>query len=796
MYRWLSRIVGGLIVLVLLAAAGVYWYAGYANRYQTSGEMTLPALDAPVTVVRDGNGVPYIRANSFRDVIRAQGFVVAQDRLFQMEMARRAALGRLSELFGEATLITDTDSRLFGFRRIAQDHWPVLNEENQQTLSDFVAGLNAYINLHAADHPWELRLVGAPAEPWSEIDLLTVMLFFAWENGANFYAEIATQSLVETVGPDRAAEIAPLMINPDEPQPRVASSLRYDALGLRFAPMETAKPFRRFAGIGGSNAWAMSGARSPGRAAVVANDPHVDVRNLPGFWHPVGLITPDWRAVGVSAGVPGISAGRNERVAWGVTNGYADVADLYVETLDPSDSSRYLEGGRSLPFREIEETIKVKGGVDQVVTVRLTRRGPVISDHDWTPFSDRVISVRWAVAEYPQADLGLKAASQAQSVDEAVASWSQHRMFGFSMVLGDVDGHTARVSTGAAPMRLRGDGSVPLLADGQETWAGLIPTSEMPRDVDPDQGWAGSANQYVQPNGYPYPFTTYASPSWRYERLQELLGGTGVLSAKDHYELQRDNKNVFAQSVAPIMAAALAEDDMTASLGAILSDWDFRDGLDSAAPTVFQATYRHFARRVFGDELGDATDGFLSNWYLWQQRLHAMVLEDEAWGSWFDDVTTPRRETRDDLFRLAGQDALAELTETYGPGAENWRWGDVRSMHRTGPLRLDGLLGRLTGNQAYPQPGSGETLNRALFEFSEAGFDPQWSVSLRMVADLADPDKVLAVLPGGVVGRTRHPLLDNQIEAFREGKSEYLWFSDAMIEQNAVSVLTLSSAGQ
>lgn len=793
-FKWVGRIVGGAVVLVLVAGIAAYWYAGKANLYQTSGEMTLPALDAPVTVVRDGNGVPYIRAESFRDVIRAQGFVVAQDRLFQLETVKRAALGRLSELFGDATLIADTDSRVIGFHRIAQDHWRVLNDENKQMLSDFANGMNAYITLHADDHPWEFRLVGAQAEPWSETDLLAMMLLYAWENGANFYAEIATQSLVEAVGPERAAEIAPLTINPDEPRRASASSARYGSLGLDPGAVDWARIFRQSAGIGGSNAWAVSGARSPGGAAVVANDPHVDVRNLPGFWHPVGLITPDWRAVGVNAGLPGISAGRNERLAWGVTNGYADVVDLYVETPDPADASRYMEGKQSLPFREVQETIKVKGGDEHVITVRFTGRGPVISDHDWTPFSENLISVRWAVAEYPQADLGIKAGIQAQSVDEAIAAWSEHRMFGFSLVLGDADGRTARLSTGAAPIRIRGDGSAPFVVDRQDNWTGLIPAPEMPRYVDPDQGWAGSANQYVQPNDYPYHFTTFASPGWRYERLQQLLAGTGEISVQEHYDAQRDNKNVFAESVAPIMAAALAEDEATAPLAAILREWDHSDVLDSAAPTVFQATYRHFARRVFGDDLGDATEGYLNSWYVWQQRLHAIVLEgDSAWGSWFDDAGTPQRETRDDLFRLAGQDAIAELTEAYGADADSWHWADVRSMRRTGPLRLGGLLGRLTGNRTYPQSGSGETLNRALFGFSESGFDPRWSVSLRMVADLGDPDKVLAVLPGGVVGRTRHPLLDNQIEAFREGSPEYLWFSDAMIGQNAESKLTLSS---
>ncbi len=791
--KWLGIIVVSLAVVAMAVAGGAYWYAGHANQYQTTGEMTLPVLDSPVTVTRDQNGVPYIRAQSFRDVIRAQGFVTAQDRLFQLEMVKRAALGRLSEAFGPSQIETDTQMRVIGFHRIAEDHWRVLNAQNKQMLSDFADGLNAYITLHADDHPWEFKVAGIEPEVWSETDLLAMMLLYAWGNSANFYAEIATQGLIEAVGPERAAEISPLMINPDEPQSASASPVRYGSLDLDPRAVDWSQIIREPAGLGGSNAWAMSGARSPNGAAVVANDPHVDVRNLPGFWHPVGLITPEWRAVGVNAGLPGIIAGRNERLAWGVTNGYADVVDLYVETPDPRNSSRYLDGGRSLPFRTVEEIIKVKDGDDHVVNVRMTERGPVISDHGIAPLGDNIISLRWAVAEFPQADLGFKAGMQAQSVDEAIEAWSAHRVFGFSLALGDADGRTARLSTGAAPIRVRGDGSAPFVVDGQDNWAGLIPAAEMPRHIDPAQGWAGSANQYVQPTNYLYTFTTYASPSWRYERLQELFSGTGEISVQEHYDAQRDNLNAFARSVAPIMAAALAEDEATAELAEILKAWDHIDVLDSPAPTVFQATYRQFARRVFGDELGEVTEGYLGPWYVWQQRLHAMVLDGDArWGAWFDDTTTSTRETRDDLFRLAGQDAIAELTQAYGDGPENWHWGDVRAMRRTGPLRLSGLAGQLSGNQDYPQPGSGETLNRALFSFTDPGFDPLWSDSLRMVADLGDPDKVLAVLPGGVVGRTRHPLLDNQIEAFRDGGLDYWWFSDAMIDENAEGTLTLS----
>ncbi|MEM8934944.1 MAG: penicillin acylase family protein [Pseudomonadota bacterium] len=783
----------GLAILALLIVVSLPIIASQLGGYQTSGEMRLAQLDEPVEIIRDEKGMPYIYAQSARDAFRAQGFIAAQDRLLQLELTKYAAHGRLSELFGEATFEMDRSARVLGFRRISQAHWEALNTENKEMITDYTDGLNAYIRDYERDHPFEFRALGLRPAQWSEADIVSTVLYYAWSNSANFNTELLAQALSERLGAENAAQIRPLVINPEVGYAVEGAPVVVDPIGLDGADLRGARHDPSLEGQGGSNAWAVAGWRSPNGAAVVANDPHLDARRLPGPWHAVGLITPEFRAVGVDAGMPGLVVGRNEHVAWGVTNGYADVVDLYVESEDPNDPTRYLEDDASLPFEIIEETIEIKDAEPVTLIIRLTRRGPVISDHGMALASNKLISVRWAVAEFPQPDLGIRGALEAQNLDALIAAWDRHRMLGFTLALGDKAGRVARLGTGAVPRRVIGDGGAPTPASAVDTWDGLIPIGEMPRQIDPEVGWAGSANHFIAPEEYPYPYSTYSSATYRFERLAQLLSGEDVVSIDDHIAAQRDVFNPFAQSMAPLMAQAIADDPETAHLADILGAWDYEDTPDSVAATIFQSMHRHFARRVFGDEVGpDLLEPFFYTWYGWQQRLHHWALDPTQAHTWFDDQRTEAVEGRDDMFRAAAKDAIEELTAMRGADTDRWRWGDVRAMRWVAPLSQDGFIGDLTGNFDMPVGGSGETLNRSMYRFSQEGFDPSWTASLRMVADLGDDEKVRAVLAGGVVGRSFNAHLADQARALEENTPVYWWFSDERIQENAKTRLTLS----
>jgi penicillin amidase len=797
----------GLAATLAIGSAILWGLAPYLNDRQTSGALPLDGLADEVRVLRDDLGVPYIYAQTLPDALRAQGFVAGQDRLFQLETAKRAAAGRLAEVFGagpdEAVADLDREARVIGFHRLGRRQADQLAPRSAEIVDAYLAGLNAYIETREETHPLEFRLAGFQPEPWTRADLLAVMYFLGWASSANFEAELIAQEILSAHGPELFSEIAPLVVNPDAggPPDGLVNEAALRRTGVAAPPPAWAGPGWSAAGLGGSNNWAMSGSKAGAEAAVVTNDPHLDSRILPGPWHPVGLITPELRIVGVSAGMPGVIIGRSDHIALGVTNAYADTVDLYVETVDPRDPGRYLEGEQSLPFETVTETLRIKddaaetGFREEALRVRFTRRGPVISEPAGT--EDSVLTLRWAAAEYMGDELGIDALLRARDVDEALEAIAKVRIVSLNFVVGDTQGRIARRASGAAPIRVRGDGMAPFpVTDEIDNWAGPIPPEDMPGEVDPARGWTGSANHYTAPADFPYVYTSFASPDYRYRRMQALFDGAPV-DAEAAWAAQYDTVNLFARGLAPIFAAALAqaEDPEVRQLGAQLAAWDHRDEADGIEPTLFQELVRQTARLTFQDELGAELAGrYLSNWYVWQQRFDAMVREGGS--SWFDDVTTPQVETRDDLVRRAGHAALDRLSQDHSEDRDSWRWGAVHRMEFTGPLRREGLVGRLTGNRSLAMSGSGETLLRALYPYHEP-FAPQWSASLRMTADLNDPDKIRAVLPGGVVGRTFNPHLADQTEAWAsEAPRTYWWFSDAAIRTHARTQLVLTPAAQ
>jgi penicillin amidase len=389
-----------------------------------------------------------------------------------------------------------------------------------------------------------------------------------------------------------------------------------------------------------------------------------------------------------------------------------------------------------------------------------------------------------------EADTGAFALFTATSVDEARAALGRSTS-PYNYVIGDTAGNIGHATSGRVPRRLRGDGSQPVeVTDGKDAWDGFIPADQMPGVVNPARGWVGNANHRTVPGDYPPNYSTYFAASWRYRRMLELLDGPDTLSAGDHWAYMRDTKNLMAARVAPLMSTALKARPDTLELGELLDNWDYVDDPDAAAPAIFQSVYRHFAQRVFEDELGpELTERYLSSYYAWHERL-ALMLDDPA-SNWFDDQRTPERESRDELFHLAALDALAELQPLLGDDPASWAWGKIHTVTFYSPLVPGKSAAGVLGGGTHPKEGSGETLNRATYKWSKP-YEAATVASLRFVADLGDPDKVMGVLTGGASGRQFDPHVKDQTAAWLSGEPRYWWFSDAAIEQHKVSELVLS----
>ena len=789
----------GLLVFVLMALV-VNGCASF-NSYREEGTISMAGLQQPVKIVRDEKGMPYIYADDLSDAFQAMGFVTAQDRLFQMELTRMVAAGRISELVGEKALPLDRRMRTIGIYRLADRHARLLHEDATVLLRKYVDGVNAFVEGHPEDHHLEFKLSGIQPTPWTLTDVLSIMYYMSWSTSANVKTEIITQMLIDRLGPDKAEALFPLNVNPDEdagpppaqtPSPNcpLAIDLRADGDLLGFLddnPLTV-----------GSNNWAVSPAMSPGAKPILANDPHLDARILPGPWYPCGLMTPELRIVGVHIpGLPAMPIFRNDAVAVGITNAYADVQDLYVETLDPADAGRYLEGNDAIPFEVIEETLRYKddaapeGFSEEKLEIRLTKRGPVISDVFSQLETDRVLSLRWASAESMAATSEFTRTMQAKSAAafrEALRQWTTIQL---NFVFADRQGNIGWHVSGMLPNRPRGGGTVPyVVRDSRDNWSGWIPFEDMPQASNPEKGWVGTCNHKTVGADYPYYYSSYFASSYRYRRLKALLTDRSEITVDEHWQFQRDTRNVMAEALVPIMAPVLAAHDDTRAMGAVLSEWNLQDDANLVAPTIFHAVYGRWAAEVFQDELGETlTASMLSTWYFWQERFQRMVEQGQS--SWFDDIgTTDSRETMQDILYRAAREAHGELASRFSEDMRQWQWGKAHTIEFVSPIRRNGFGKGLLGGGKHALAGSGETLLRGQYDFKQP-FDISFSSALRMVADLNDPDKVLAVIPGGVSGRVFHPHAKDQIDAFISGEKQYWWFSEEEIKAHTQSELIL-----
>lgn len=772
------------------------------NSYQKQGKLRLAGLETSVTVKRDEKGMAYIYAGSLGDALMGQGFVTAQDRLFNMELTRMFAAGRISEIAGEKAVALDTRMRTIGFYRHAEKQARLLGPESRRFFQRYIDGINAFISTRPENHHLEFKLAGIQPTPWTIVDSLAIVYYLSWDTSANLTTEIIAQMLVEKLGYQKALEIFPLNINPDDPALKLSKNVTEFSppcrIGLTAKGQLSSWLEDRLLEIG-SNNWAVDARRSTGDKPILANDPHLDARILPGPWYPCGIVTPEVRVVGVSpAGIPGMVVFRNSHVALGVTNAYGDTQDLYVEKVDPDNPDHYLEGERSVPFKVIEETLKIKdkkapdGSREKKIKIRFTRRGPVISGAYRSLKTEKVISLRWSLIENMGPKIGFDDLLKAKSIADIREALRNINFLMLNVTFADTNGNIGWQVSGKLPVRSKGDGTVPFeVTDTGDNWSGWVPFDDMPQLYNPARGWVGTCNHYTVTGNFPYYYSSYAAASYRYRRLMQLLDSREVKSPDDHWQLQRDTFNIMAEAIAPLMASALAAHEDTRRLGEILNRWDYHDDPDESAPTIFQAIYRKFALLVFEDELGeDLAETMLDRWYFWQERLGRMVAEGNS--AWFDNVRTADvKESRDDLFYQAALAAAADLDTRLGGNPAKWLWGKVHRVEFVSPIRREGFGKKLVGGGSHPALGSGETLGRGVYKFN-APFDVVSFASLRMVADLADQEKVLAVLPGGVSGRLFDKHCTDQIEPFISGQKVYWWFSDAAIEAHSRNVLVLT----
>lgn len=848
-----------LLLVLVVVLAGVVFSQGRRPLPQTTGTLEVAGLQGEVEVLRDAQGIPHIYADTMGDLMRAQGYVQAQDRFFEMDTRRHITSGRLAELVGEPGVETDKVIRTMGWRRVAEQELPMLKPQTRQALAAYTDGVNAWLDEQGSPSSMaveytvlSLSLPEYRVQPWTSVDSLAWLKAMAWDLRGNYDGELTRAALQGRVSdtmmselfPDYpTAEHAPILSGKDwrpdttgADRPTgakksakgdtVTTASGEDSASVDTAILDTAAAIEavpallgRGDGIG-SNSWVVDGKRSTTGKPLLANDPHLGV-SMPGIWYQMGLhcrevtsACPIDASGYTFAGVPGVVIGHNRDIAWGFTNLGPDVTDFYLEQITDKE---YLYDGKLKPLETRTETIRVAGGPTQRITVRSTGHGPILSDViptvaeagdevevDGRATSDYGVSFSWTALQPSTTADAILALNTASNFDEFRAAAADFAVPSQNLVYADTAGHIGYQAPGQVPIR-KGVGSNPpgyVPAPGWDSdydWKGFVPFDEMPTALDPRSGLIVTANQQVTASTTPF-LTTEWDYGYRSERIRDLLTSDDRVSPDKMARVQLDTH----LGLSPVLVDRLLEVDLddpfTEDARDLLRDWDDTQpaggGEDAAAAMYFNAVWQRIVALTFNDDL--PADLQASGGSQYWQAIAGLL--DTPRSGWWDDRTTPGViEGRDEILRQALVDARLELTRELGKDPSTWRWDQLHQVtfrHQVlGGEGIPGPVRSLVNSGPHPVGGGSSTVDATNWDASQ-GFAVTSAPSMRMVVDLGDLDASRWVNQTGASGHPFSDHYDDQVEAWLAGRT-YPWpSSEGAVREASKDSLTLRPPAQ
>lgn len=793
------------------------------RRSKTRGRIRLPGLSAGVEILRDRWGVPHIYASNRHDLLFGQGFVHAQDRLWQMDFQRRVVRGRLSEIFGAMTVETDRAMRILGMFRVAEAEAAGLSDFSRADMAAYAAGVNAAIASQPL--PVEFTLLRYRPEPWTPADSLCWTKMMAWGLSINWETELLRAEIIARLGPELAAELegggsrspiitaAAALFRPPLPAAKGDTEPRAGAL----PPIPDHEPDLPSApGSRGSNSWVISGARTASGKPLLANDMHLPISS-PAIWYENHLALTGDESLDVTGvtfpGIPYVVSGHNGRVAWGFTNGFADVQDLYVERLRRTrDGVEFEHRGEWRPAETRREEIRVKGGAPVTQEVIVTNHGPVINalaaglasglGADGLPAEP--LALRWtALDPAPGMIDTLHCMNRAENCDAFRATLRGWVAPVQNVVYADADGNIGYTYAGRIPIRAQGEGRTPAPGwSGEWEWTGFIPFEELPHQSNPARGYIVTANNRVVDGSYPHYISREFSMGDRAERIGELIERQGEVSAPTIRQMHLDQRSPSMGRLAELLATLEVADAELKGLVALVRQWDRRLTSDSPAAAVCEIFGRLMQRVILEGKLGGEgaapslldramgrgpTPGIQESSFfyhrLWEWLY--MILEQPD-SRWFD---LGRGEKRDDVMRIALMRTRNYLAERLGPPQppdyRNWAWG---KLHMVTFAHIAGRAPALSGHfdrGPYPLGGDGNTVfatgGGLTREASRAVVGPPF----RFIADLSDLSRCYGLLAPGNSGRPDSPHYDDQIEGWFKGKYHPMLYRRADVARGA-----------
>ncbi len=826
-----------LIIVVALIAVAIAALILFFRRPlpRVDGTLHMAGLEGQVEVLRDEWGVPHIYAGSAHDLFFAQGYVHAQDRLWQMELQRRAGSGRLSEVLGEVTLEADRFFRTIGLNRAAEAEFETLDADTRGTLDAYAAGVNAYLASYDRRKPVEFKLLRFDPEPWQPVDSLYYAKLMAWNLGCNWDSELIRARLAARLGADRAADLEPLFPadNPaivrgqglfegamPPPNGWRSESLR-DVLRLveglilprAMDPSRTEPPpgpLQAGAKGGGSNQWVVAGSRTGSGLPLLANDTHM-LLQIPAIWYQVHLDGGDYHVSGVSlTGLPGIVVGHNERCAWGMTTAWQDAQDLYVERLNPANPHQYEFQGAWLDAEVISEEIRVKGRTRPVIQeVVITRHGPIISDVIGEPTP---LALRWVALDPSnllRSALGYDLARNWHEFRAALADWSTPA---HNFVYADVDGNIGFLQAGWMPVRAGGQfpasekgdpapgssavgGPAPIPGwTGENEWQFYLPLDDLPQAYNPEGGWLATANNLVVDDAYPYYLSADLENPCRARRVADLLASQQTLSGDDFARFQQDTYSAQAERFVRHLLTVEPDGEADRRALDLLKRWNFRLEPDSVAASLYQVSRLRALHLVFEPHLGDLAGHYIGlgltsigdvSPYHGRSFVRLLdLLDGDGDDAWLRDPAGGSMRSRQSLVGQALREAITLLQQELGPDMARWQWGRLNKVHFAHPVGSVKPLNLIFNRGPYPVGGDQDTLLRARgvprFPFPPASV----VAALRFIADVSDWEKCRIVIPGGQSGHVASSHYADLIPLWLEGRYQPMPFARSQVEQS------------
>jgi len=761
---------------------------------QINGEITLPGLSAPIEILRDRWGVPHIYAQTKEDVFFAQGFVHAQDRLFQMELNRRTGQGRLAELFGSLAIDTDRSVRTFGFNRLAEADWDLLSDEFREELSAYADGVNAFIEQPKNKLPVEFLLLGHKPEHWRPVDSLAFSRVMIWQLSHAWQSEIVRAEIAEKIGAEHAAELE--IHYPQHSPLTLPNGIEFNALDPSGTLKKIPGPFLDRGK--GSNAWVVSPHRSETGSAVLCNDMHLAI-SMPSLWYEVHLNAgEEYHVTGVSLpGTPLVLVGHNESIAWGMTLAFTDAEDLFVEQVD--SQNRYLFKDEWHEPEIIDETIKVKGQTNpHVEKVMITRHGPVISDVVGYP--SQKVSVQSMALKPTTAFEGWYRLNQACNWNEFVEAMRLIEAPQLNVAYADVENNIGYWVTGKVPVRAKGNGTIPAPGwSGEYEWVSEVPFDEIPHALNPEQGYLVSCNHKIVPDDYPHFLGNLWMNGYRARRLTDLIESHEKLSLQDHADFHMDVKCLPGLELVTLLENVTdPETDVQLALG-LLRDWDGFLTPESIGGTVYEVVRYAMVRNLLDPGLGEELSHKLMG-----RGFHPLLMHsNEFFGNdtvvLFRLLNTPdswwvrQAGGRDIVISKSLKQAVGWLRDHLGPDEKQWQWGLIHRISFEHPMGLQKPLDQVFNRGSFPIGGDTDTPCQTAMHAHDPYENRAWSPSFRQIVNMGDLSQSLVITPPGQSGQLANPHYDDLAQPWLEGEYHPMLWTREQVHAEAQGKLILRS---